>query len=426
MPLSLFSAVGLELELMLVDHQSLDLVPKSDALLASAAGGSITGDVERGTYTWSNELVLHVLEIKTTDPYPLDLARPAGSRLADATAGFHREVLAANELAARHLGARLLGGGMHPWMDPFTETRLWPHDYSEVYAAFDRIFGARGHGWSNLQSLHLNLPFANDQEFARLHAAVRLVLPLLPALSAASPVHDGRLTGLADSRLEVYRHNARRIPQVAGWVIPEQAWSEQEYRERVFAPLMDAIRPHDPDGIFEEEWLNARGAIARFSRGSIEIRVLDAQECPAADLAIAELALATLLALVEERWAPLATQQSFAPERLQPHFLATLRDADQAAIADRDLLACFGLDAATLPAGAVWRHLAHELIAADAKARPALDHLLERGPLARRIRQRLDALAPGSELTAGSPVGSETLRTVWRSLAECLTDNRLL
>lgn len=417
MPLSLFSAVGLELELMLVDRAGLDLVPRSDNLLTHANAGALTGDVERGTYTWSNELVLHVLEIKTTDPWPLDLARPAGDRLSAAVAGFHGEVAAANQLAGRHLGACLLGGGMHPWMDPFRETRLWPHDYSEVYAAFDRIFGAKGHGWSNLQSLHLNLPFANDAEFTRLHAAIRLVLPLLPALSAASPVHDGKISGLADSRLEVYRHNARRIPEVAGRVIPEQAWSEEEYRERVFAPLLRAIAPHDPDGVFAAEWLNARGAIARFSRGSIEIRVLDAQECPAADLAIAELVLATLVALVEERWAPLATQQSFSAERLQPHFLATLRDAERTPIADRELLAVFGLDAATLPAGAVWRHLASALIPPDVSCRPALDHILDRGPLARRL---LDALAKAPE-----PLPHARLLATWHDLAGCLARNEL-
>ena len=50
-----------------------------------------------------------------------------------------------------------------------------------------------------------------------------------------------------------------------------------------------AIAPHDPDGILQFEWLNSRGAIARFDRHAIEIRVLDAQEHPGADLAIAQL-----------------------------------------------------------------------------------------------------------------------------------------
>ena len=84
------------------------------------------------------------------------------------------------------MGCTLLPGGVHPWMDPSKETRLWPHEYNEVYRSFDRIFGCAGHGWSNLQSTHLNLPFADDDEFGRLHAAIRAILPLLPALNTVS------------------------------------------------------------------------------------------------------------------------------------------------------------------------------------------------------------------------------------------------
>ena len=49
-----------------------------------------------------------------------------------------------------------------------------------------------------------------------------------------------------------------------------------------------------------DEWLNARGAIARFGRGTIEIRVLDVQECPQADLAICAAVVEVLQALVAE------------------------------------------------------------------------------------------------------------------------------
>ena len=53
------------------------------------------------------------------------------------------------------------------------------------------------------------------------------------------------------------------------------------------AGLVDPdIAPLDPDGTLQHEWLNSRGAIARFDRNAIEIRVLDIQECPVADLAI--------------------------------------------------------------------------------------------------------------------------------------------
>ena len=43
--------------------------------------------------------------------------------------------------------------------------------------------------------MHVNLPFADDAQFARLHAAIRLVLPLLPALAASSPIAEGSVIG---------------------------------------------------------------------------------------------------------------------------------------------------------------------------------------------------------------------------------------
>ena len=83
--------------------------------------------------------------------------------------------------------AILLPTAMHPWMDPHTETLLWPHGNRDIYHTYNRIFNCQGHGWSNLQSVHVNLAFKGDEEFGRLHGAIRLLLPLLPALAITSP-----------------------------------------------------------------------------------------------------------------------------------------------------------------------------------------------------------------------------------------------
>src|SRR5690606_28202248 len=105
-------------------------------------------------------------------------------------------------------------GGMHPWMDPLKETRLWPHQNQLIYNTFDRIFGCRGHGWSNLQSTHINFPFSTPEEFEALHAACRFVLPLIPALAASSPYFSGRRGPGLSTRLLVYRKNCSRVPSV--------------------------------------------------------------------------------------------------------------------------------------------------------------------------------------------------------------------
>lgn len=393
--LHLFEGYGVELEYMLVARDTLDVRPVTDEVLKKISG-SYDSEVERGDLAWSNELVLHVIELKTNGPVD------SLSGLADK---FQHDVREINNLA-QNLGAKLMPSAAHPWMDPHAETQLWPHEYSPVYEAFDRIFSCQGHGWSNLQSTHLNLPFNGDEEFARLHAAIRLVLPILPALSASSPILDSRVTGHMDARLDVYRGNARRIPSVSGRVIPERAFSKQEYEERILQPMYRDIAPHDPDGILQYEWLNARGAIARFDRNAIEIRVLDIQECPAADIAILELIIATIRALTEERWTKLIQLQAWGEQPLEAILLNVIRDAENAPLADPDYLAQFGANPTAIrTAGDLWKHLAAEL---DIK-NDVLDIILNKGCLARRILQ-----------AAGRTPTRETLAVVYNELCDCL------
>jgi len=388
--LHLFEAYGIELEYMLVSEKTLDILPKADDVLAAQAGGEITSDVEFPDITWSNELVRHVLELKTTEP------RADLSGLADA---MQAHVDRLNVLAAP-IGGRLLPTAMHPWMNPGREMELWPHDNHVIYDTFNRIFDCRGHGWANLQSMHINLPFTGDAEFGRLHAAVRLVLPILPALAASSPVVEGEPTGLLDSRLEQYRTNSRRIASITGRVVPEPVYTQADYDREIFQPMFRDIAPHDPTGVLQQEFLNARGAIARFGRGSIEIRVIDLQECPQADIAIARLVIDVLKRLVDETWTPLDRQQRVAVTPLETVLLRAIRDGEAAVIEDADYLAHFGF-APGQPATAaeLWRHLADG--ARDAALRPGgesyapLQTVLSEGTLSRRI---LKALSSGTSL----------------------------
>src|SRR5690606_3072961 len=182
--LGLFEGFGIEIEYMIVDAGSLDVMPVTDRAIRAVAGEYVN-EVERGPLAWSNELALHVIELKTNGPAP---------SLAPLPAVFQAGVDEVNAVLAG-MGARLMPGPMHPWMDPHTESRLWPHDYNPIYETYNRIFDCRGHGWSNLQSMHVNLPFAGEDDFVRLHAAIRAALPILPMLAAGSPYCDGRAAG---------------------------------------------------------------------------------------------------------------------------------------------------------------------------------------------------------------------------------------
>lgn len=396
--LHLFQGYGVELEYMIVDRRTLDVAPLADRVL-QAEDGTIRGEVEVGPLCWSNELVQHVIELKTNGP---------AAGLAGLAEVFQQGIRQINR-RLEPLSARLLPGGMHPWMDPLTQTRLWPHGDSSIYQAYNRIFDCRGHGWSNLQSTHLNLPFQGDEEFGRLHAAIRLLLPLLPALAASSPIASGCPAGILDYRLQVYRRNQQRIPRIAGQVIPEPVFHQQAYQQQILQPLYDAIAPLDPDGLLQYEWLNSRGAIARFQRDSIEIRLLDIQECPQADVAIIELLCAILQALVEERWCSFSRQKSWRTEPLAALLAAAISNGEQALIEDTEYLSLFGLERQSLTFKKLLQKLASELRPDLIVSRKPLAVILDRGSLARRILAAV-----------GSAPTPEKLLTVYRRLGDCL------
>ena len=69
MTLGLFDGFGIELEYMVVDRASLAVRPIVDQVLRHFAG-SFVGDHADGPIDWSNELALHVIELKTAGPAP--------------------------------------------------------------------------------------------------------------------------------------------------------------------------------------------------------------------------------------------------------------------------------------------------------------------------------------------------------------------
>lgn len=400
----LFSRFGVELEYMLVDGKSLDISPTADRLMAGERGGT-GGDVERGGLDWSNELVLHVLEIKTAGPHR-SLTRLASR--------FQVEVRAVNSRLAP-FGLRLLPTAMHPWMDPLRETRLWPHECGEIYAAFNRIFDCRGHGWSNVQSTHLNLPFAGDAEFARLHTAIRLLLPIMPALAAASPIAGGRISGFLDTRLEFYRRNCQRIPSITGRVIPEKIQSQKQYERVILSRLYEDLRPHDPDGTLREEWVNARGAIARFTRGTIEIRVLDIQECPAADLAILQSVVQVLRGLIDQTISEFPLQGRCRNVDLERVFLRCIRDAERAVVGGSGYFEALGFRGERrMEARDVWRGLLEKTTTGNPPWWAPIQTILREGCLARRLLK-----------ATGAKPSRATLREIYQRLGECLEAGRI-
>jgi gamma-glutamyl:cysteine ligase YbdK (ATP-grasp superfamily) len=398
--LSLFQAYGIEMEYMIVDQSSLNVAPICDQLIYSFTGHYV-GEYEIDPIAWSNELALHVIELKTNKPHT------TLKNLADL---FQHEVVKINT-RLKDFSSCLLPTAAHPWMNPHHESKLWPHDSSPVYEAYNRIFGCGGHGWLNLQSTHLNLPFANDEEFAKLHTAIRLLLPIIPALSASTPIIDGKSTGFLDTRLTYYGKNQAKIPKISGKIIPEAVFSAEEYQSKILHPMYQAIAPVDPEKVLQYEWLNSRGAIARFDRNAIEIRIIDVQECPLVDLAILAAVIGALKKICNEEWSSF-TQQSLISE---DDLSAIYRDVIEHGFAtkvDAAYLALFGIQKKSLSVKELWAWILEQIHLDDSLADPRFpaiwENILSKGSLAQKILHQYQTQTP------------KQLKHIYQALSECL------
>ncbi|MBZ0254692.1 glutamate--cysteine ligase [bacterium] len=406
--LHLFEGYGVELEYMIVNQADGRVAPISDWLLHSFSG-SYESEIEGQGLNWSNELVLHVIELKTQGPEPS--LQPLAKRFQDNVAVLNHRL--------HEKGARLMPTAMHPGMNPERETKLWPHEYNQVYEAYNRIFDCRGHGWSNLQSVHINLPFANDGEFGRLHAAIRLMLPILPALAASSPLVEYQSNGVLDNRMKYYAVNSAKVPSITGKVVPEAVFTIDDYESLILQKIYRDVAPYDPEGILQDEWCNARGAIARFDRNAIEIRVLDIQECPIADLSIAWLVVSCLKALCNEQCSSYSNQKEFHEDGLAAILNECVARGLDANINNKKYLSALGASGADIiSAGALWRYLFE---AAKQNAAPGDEQfftpivtILEHGNLAARILNAIgDASSPSS------------IDAVYETLCSCLAEGRM-
>lgn len=280
----LFEVVGLELEYPLVDAE-LRAVARVEELFRRLAGRP-TSEVDLGPVQLSNELAAHVLEIK--NGRPLATLTEVERRLAEGLARVH-EVL-------DEMGCGLLPGGMHPFMKP-EEGELWRRSGRRIYETYARVFDIRRHGWMNVQSCHVNLPFGSADELPGLHNVLTCLLPYLPALTAASPIVEGRRGDSLDMRLVHYRSNQHEIPEITGDVVPGYMSTPGAYRREVLGAIYRRLDAIEGTGPIRHEFVNSRGVIPKFARSSLEMRTLDAQECPRMDVAMAAFVRGTAHAL---------------------------------------------------------------------------------------------------------------------------------
>lgn len=404
--LHLFQAYGVELAYMIVDKDSLQVAPISDELLKHELG-SYGNEVVNGIVTWSHELALHLITLKSTRPE---------SNFNTLENAFADNVRLINKILTQW-NAVLLPTAMHPFMNPAVETKLWPHDGHEVYDLYHQLFDVKRHGWSNSQSTKLQLPFNGDREFEQLHAAVRMLMPLIPALCASSPLVEGKKSDYKDTRLNYYKTNQPRFPSIAGQIIPEPVFSKKKYEETVFSQIKKDLTPFNTEIHLEAGQLNARGAKPDFDRGYLEIRIMDNQECPNADLAISTLIIETLKALIHDKFIPLEDQKEVFTDVLAGILEEVVQTGQRAEIFSTEYSSLFGMNYFTTPQQ-IWLHI-YDALTKNGNTllepwEPQLSIILHEGTLSTRILQSLN-----------DNFSEASIKKVYRQLSDCLSQNKM-
>jgi len=250
--------VGVEEELMLLDPETLDLLPAAARVHAELGERvSLRGE-------------LPAAQVETASPVCASIDDAARS-LAAARA----------ELAAGVAGwARLAGAGTHPFAAPEGQLRD-DRKYDALKAAFP---------WALPQQLvfglHVHVAVRGADRALAVLNALRSYLPDLAALAGNAPLHAGRDTGLASVRPEI----SGLLPRQG---VPPAFRSWESYADYLAWGRRGGLFPGEG-----EPWWEARG---HDELGTIELRVPDAQTT--AEDAAGVLALgAGLIAWLAERY----------------------------------------------------------------------------------------------------------------------------
>jgi glutathione synthase/RimK-type ligase-like ATP-grasp enzyme/gamma-glutamyl:cysteine ligase YbdK (ATP-grasp superfamily) len=405
-PFGAFEVAGLELEYPTVNEE-LDVVALVEPAFRAIAGRG-TSDIELDRVGFSNEIADHVFEVKTLEPV---------HALRDAEEAIVGGIRRFSDVLQHEWRARLLPTAMHPWFDPLN-ARLWTRSGLRIYTTYAQIFDIRTHGWMNVHATHLNLPFGDERETLAMHTAAAMVLPYLPALAASSPVHDGVLQPYADARLAWILRHQSRIPETVGRLVPEYVDSFSSYRRVIMQPMYAALDDYPHSEPIRQEFLNSRGAVLRFGRRALEIRVLDTQECVKLDVAIAVFTRAVLRQLTSE-----VLSGAIEPpphDSLVADFEACVAAGSAAVVRAPHLVGdcggepCVGVRNVL---EALLERARRTVTDEDAGYLELVDDIIVQGTLSERIRARLEPLAgTGEPFMTG-------VREVYAELAACLVSN---
>lgn len=233
--------VGIEEEFHILDPDSHSLVQRFEELSEAAWADPVLAEAVSG------ELISSEIEIRSG----------RGETFADALARQREARAGLLRLAAEH-GVVLAATGTHPW-SPWQDQRIIDTDH------YQRLLEGLGYvaRRNNTFSLHVHVGVRGADRAIAVCDRLRSVLPELLAVSASSPFLDGRDSGLASVRSQIF---TKSFPRCG---IPEPFGDFATYADHI--ELLKQTR-----SIVEHTqlWWSVR---PHHAFGTVEVRICDAQ-----------------------------------------------------------------------------------------------------------------------------------------------------
>ena len=232
-------SLGVEWELALVDHESLDLVPRAGDVVDALSEADLPRSI-----CFHRELLSNTVEIVT------DVC----STVAEATADLEAGIAALREVTDP-LGIDLMCAGTHPFARPQDQEV----SHGERYATLidrTRWWGRR----MLIYGVHTHVGVTSVDRVLPLLNGMLPYAPHLQALSASSPFWAGEETGFASNRSQMFQ----QLP-TAGLPFQFDTWAEYERY------VDDLLTTGVIDDLKEIRWdLRPAGHL-----GTLEVRVCD-------------------------------------------------------------------------------------------------------------------------------------------------------
>ena len=250
---SKMGSMGIELELMVLDRLTYDLLPAAPEILRLL-------DAQKKHWVATPEITTSMLEVATSI---LEGYAQAAAQI--------EEIRSSVQHAAFQVGAAVSGGGAHPFQK-WSEQRIYPkeryRDSAKKFGYLAKLFTVFG------MHVHIGVPSADDA--IRICAWLTQRAPLFIALSANSPCWQGEDSGFCSSRSNV----VGAFPMSG--IMPSHIRTWEQFRAH-FAQLAG----HGIVNSIKDFYWDVR---PKPEYGTVELRVLDTPLKPAFAAALASYA----------------------------------------------------------------------------------------------------------------------------------------